>query len=144
MQTKQSVTNSVRWAAGTAIGVISVLLSMSQSVSAQQTSSKADFVAPAVFQAAGPTAASIQGTLDAYRAALGGLVNGNNPGPLTSGRREINWDGGNPAIMTTTDPVTPFDTFLNTRGSRFTTPGKGLSQATPSGLAVLFNNPTYT
>ncbi|HEY4285322.1 MAG TPA: hypothetical protein VGM62_19850 [Chthoniobacterales bacterium] len=143
MQTKQSVINSGRWAAGAAIGVISVLLSMSQSVSAQPNSSR-DFVAPTVFQAAGPTAASIQGTLDAYRAALGGLVNGNNPGPLTSGRREINWDGGNPAIMATTDPVTPFDTFLNTRGSRFTTPGKGLSQATPSGLATLFNNPTYT
>ena len=38
--------------------------------------------------------------------------------------------------------------FLNTRGSQFTTPGLGLSQAPPSGgpqggLAVLFGNPTY-
>ena len=38
--------------------------------------------------------------------------------------------------------------FLNTRGSQFTTPGLGLSQAPPSGgpqggLAVLFSNPTY-
>src|SRR5262249_37324669 len=83
------------------------------------------------------------GTVNAYRAALGGLLNGNNPGPLTSGRREINWDGGSPTVMTTTDPVTPFNVFLNTRGSQFTTPGKGLSPATPSGLATLFNNPTY-
>src|SRR6476620_1162810 len=75
----------VRWAAGAAVGVISVLLSMSQSVSAQQISSKENFVAPTVFQAAGPTGASIQGTLDAYRAALGGLLNNNNPGPLNSG-----------------------------------------------------------
>ena len=38
--------------------------------------------------------------------------------------------------------------FLNTRGSQFTTPGLGLSQAPPSGgpqggLAVLFGNATY-
>jgi hypothetical protein len=74
---------------------------------------------------------------------LGTPVNNNNPGPLLVGRREINWDGGNPAIVVTTPAVTPFDTFLNTRGARFTTPGMGLSQATPAGLAVLFNNPTY-
>ena len=36
---------------------------------------------PAVFQAAGPDASSIQSTVDAFRAALGG-PNGNNPGPL--------------------------------------------------------------
>jgi hypothetical protein len=131
---------SGRWTAVTAFGAISLLLT--QSGSAQQISSK-DFVPPTVFQAAGPTAASLQGTIDAYRAALGGLLNGNNPGPLTSGRREINWDGGNPNVTATTDPVTPFKTFLNTRGTQFTTPGKGLSQATPSGLATLFNNPTY-
>ena len=38
-----------------------------------------DFVAPAVFQAAGPTADSIQSTVDAFRAALGDPNNGNNP-----------------------------------------------------------------
>ncbi len=104
-------------------------------------------VPPAVFQAAGPTAASIQGTVDAYRAALGNPNNGNAPGPLASGRREINWDGGG-ANNTTDAPVTPFNVFLNNRGAQFTTPGVGLSQAPPSGgpqggLAVLFNNPTY-
>ena len=62
---------------------------------------------------------------------------------LTSGRREINWDGGNPNIVATTAPVTPFNVFLNTRGAQFTTPGIGLSQAPPSGLPGLFNNPTY-
>jgi hypothetical protein len=111
-----------------------------------QGNTSTDFVPPKVFQAAGPNAASIQGTVEAYRAALGAL-NGNTPGPLAGGRREINWDGGG-AADTTTAPVTPFDVFLNTRGSRFTTPGMGLSQAPPSGgpqggLAALFGNPTY-
>jgi hypothetical protein len=102
---------------------------------------------PTVFQAAGPTAESIQSSVDAFRAALGEPNNLNNPGPLASGRREINWDGGG-ADETTTPPVTPFNVFLNTRGSQFTTPGEGLSQAPPSGgpqggLAELFDNPTY-
>ena len=70
------------------------------------------------------------------------------PSPLSKGRREINWDGGNPNVLDTTVPVNAFLTFLNTRGSQFKTPGLGLSQAPPSGgpqggLAVLFGNPTY-
>ena len=97
---------------------------------------------PAVFQAAGPTAESIEGTVDDFRAALGDPNNGNALGPLTTGRREINWDGGG-GVDATTDPLTPFNVFLNTRGGQFTTPGLGLSQAPPSGLAGLFNNPTY-
>jgi hypothetical protein len=107
-----------------------------------------DTVQPTVFQAAGPSADSIQSTVDAFRAVLGD-PNGNDPGPLPlSGRREINWDGAVPGTNTTTDPVTPFNVFLNTRGAQFTTPGTGLSQAPPSGgpqggLAELFGNPTY-
>ena len=114
---------------------------------AVQSSTTRDFVAPTVFQAAGPTVASIQSSVDAFRTALGNPNNGNAPGPLASGRREINWDGGG-ANDTTTAPVTPFNVFLNTRGSQFTTPGTGLSQAPPSGgpqggLVGLFNNATY-
>jgi hypothetical protein len=102
---------------------------------------------PAVFQAAGLTASSIQSTVDAFRAELGQPNNANNPGPLASGRREINWDGGGNNFTTDT-PVTPFNVFLNTRGGQFTTKGDGLAQGPPSGgpqggLAVLFNNPTY-
>jgi hypothetical protein len=98
-----------------------------------------------VFQAAGPDAAAIQGTVEAFRTALGNPNNGN-AGPQPSGRREINWDGG--GSTATTDPVTPFDVFLNSRGARFTTRGVGLSQAPPSGgpqggLVELFDNPTY-
>jgi hypothetical protein len=106
-----------------------------------------NLVAPIVFQAAGPNADSIQSSVDAFRAALGEPDNGNEPGPLYDGRREINWDGGG-GVDATTDPVTPFDVFLNTRGGQFTTPGIGLSQAPPAGgpqdgLAGLFKNPTY-
>jgi hypothetical protein len=112
-----------------------------------QGKSPHDFVAPLVFQAAGPTVASIQSSVDQYRDALGTL-NGNTAGPLATGRREINWDGAGGADTSTTAPVTPFNVFLNTRGGQFTTPGTGLSQGPPSGgaqggLAVLFGNPSY-
>src|SRR6476469_2496334 len=76
---------------------------------AQGNTSK-DFVAPVVFQAAGPNRTSILSTVDAFRAALGNPDNLNAAGPLGSGRREINWDGG--GVNTTTAPVTPFNTFL--------------------------------
>ena len=81
---------------------------------------------------AGPNAASIQSSVDAYRAALGNPNNGN-AGSLGSGHREINWDGVGGVDTSTTPPITPFNTFLNTRGSQFTTPGIGLSQAPASG-----------
>lgn len=129
------------------LGLLAILTAGSlQETTYAQGNTPKDFVAPTVFQAAGPNVASIQSTVDAFRAALGNPNNGNAAGPLVSGRREINWDGG--GVDTTTAPVTPFNVFLNTRGGQFTTPGIGLSQAPPSdgpqgGLAVLFNNPTY-
>ncbi|HET8781392.1 MAG TPA: hypothetical protein VFM63_03155 [Pyrinomonadaceae bacterium] len=106
-----------------------------------------DFVAPAVFQAAGPNIASIQSAIADFRAALGDPNNLNATTELTVGRREINWDGAVPTDVTT-PPVNPFNTFLNTRGAQFTTPGVGLSQAPPSGgpqggLATLFGNASY-
>jgi len=118
---------------------------MSHPVQAQGNTPK-EPLPVAVFQAAGPNAASIQSTVDAFRAALG-APNGNAAGPLVSGRREINWDGGG-GIDVTTLPVTPFNVFLNNRGGQFTTPGIGLSQAPASGgpqggLAGLFDNATY-
>jgi hypothetical protein len=132
--------------AAATFGLMSMLLP--QAAHAQDLRPKT-FVAPTVFQAAGPTPDSIRSTVDAFRAVPGlETPNGNNPGPLEKGRREINWDGGNPNVLDTTAPVTPFNTFLNNRGSQFTTPGIGLSQAPVSGgpqggLAALFNNPTY-
>src|SRR5262245_13272008 len=81
------------------------------------------------------TAASIQSTVDAFRSALGS-PNGNNPGPLPDGRREINWDGGG---ATTASPApNPFAGFQNTRGALFTTPGTGFLQ-TPLDAPELLN-----
>ena len=91
------------------------------------------------------TTASIQATVDAFRAAVGDPNNGNAAGPLTSGRREINWDGGG---ATTSSPgLTPFTVFFNSRGAGITTPGTGFLQtpldsaANAPELAAL--NPTY-
>ena len=103
---------------------------------------------PVTFSVGGDdTAASIQATVDSFRAALGNPNNGNTPGPLEGGRREINWDGGG-GVDVTTAAATPFNVFRDTRGAQFTTPGTGLSQAPPSGgptngLVGLFANPTY-
>ena len=106
-----------------------------------------DVKGPTVFQAAGPNASSIQSTVDGFRDALG-ANNGITapPQPLTTGRREINWDGGNSANTATTLTPTPqLDNFLVGRGARFTTPGSGFVQAPPSGLAAadVFGNPSY-
>lgn len=126
-----------------ALGLVIIMQEMPR---AQAQNNTKNFVAPKVFQAAGPNAASIQSSVDAFRNALGIQNNQNAAGPLSSGHREINWDGG--GSDATTPPVTPFNTFLNTRGGQFTTPGVGLAQGPASGgpqggLAVLFNNPTY-
>jgi hypothetical protein len=99
-----------------------------------------DFVAPTVFQAAGPTVASIQNTVDQYRTALGDPNNGNVVGQ-SSGRREINWDGG--GSTATAIAGTPFTGFLANRGALFTTTGTGFVQAPLVGLVDTFHNPTY-
>jgi hypothetical protein len=129
-----------------AFGLLSITLPSTIHLTNAQNTTR-DFVAPSVFQAAGTDVASIQGTVEAFRAALGNPNNGNG-GPMNTGRREINWDGAGGADTSTTLPITPFNVFLNTRGSQFTTPGIGLTQAPASGgpqggLAVLFNNPSY-
>ena len=96
---------------------------------------------PVVFQAAGPTAGSIQSMVEAFRLAIGGANNGNVAGPMTEGRREINWDGG--GSTATSIVPTPFDGFLVNRGARFTTRGDGFVQAPVEGLAATFNNTSY-
>jgi hypothetical protein len=102
--------------------------------------SREEFVAPTVFQAAGPTSASIQSTVDQYRLALGDN-HLSAPGPLTGGRREIGWDGGG-STATTLSP-TPMLDFVNSRGARFTTRGTGFVQAPVDGLVATFGNASY-
>ena len=147
MQTKQSVTNSnIRSTVIAAFGLLSMVLAVSQTAQAQDNQSRDS--APRRIPG-GRSSRCLDSELSrCVPRCLGDPNNLNNPGPLQKGRREINWDGGNPNVLDTTAPVTPFNVFLNTRGSQFTTPGLGLSQAPPSGgpqggLAVLFGNPTY-
>lgn len=90
---------------------------------------------PVVFSSSGATAASITPTVTSFQAAVGNPNNGNAAGPLGSGRREINWDGGGAA---TTPAGTPFNGFQNIRGALFTTPGTGFVQAPPAGLDTFF------
>ncbi len=101
--------------------------------------------ATVIFSAEGANIAAIQGTVDAYRTALGDPNNGSTAAPFASGRREINWDGGGPPVINGTAPVTPFTTFQNIRGATFTTPGTGLTQAAATGglLSLDTINPTY-
>jgi hypothetical protein len=99
------------------------------------------FAVPIVFSDSGLDVAGIQAGVDSFRAALGDPNNGSTPGPLPSGRREINWDGG--GTTTTSVSVTPFTGFQDIRGALLTTPGTGFVQATTAGLAVQFSNPTY-
>jgi hypothetical protein len=130
---------------GAAFALLSILVSLPiRQAHGQDVESdiSADFVAPKVFQAAGPTGASIQSSVVEYRSELGNPNNGNG-GSKETGRREINWDG---AASNTDTAVSgnPLQTFLVTRGALFTTPdGFGFVQATPEGLAIHFNNPSY-
>lgn len=70
-------------------------------------------------------AGAIQDTVDAFRAAIGGVNNGNVAGPLATGRREINWDGGGAAAPVLTNM--PKDLFKNNRGAFFGPPSTTFS-----------------
>jgi hypothetical protein len=123
-----------------AVALVVLATTTSRQVRAQGNGNGQDYIAPVVFQAAGPNTASILSAIEQFRAALGGLNNGNTAGPLPSGRREINWDGGGSA---TTIAESTFNGFLNNRGARFLTPGSGFVQAPPAGLATTFANLSY-
>ncbi len=137
------VANKLLTVALAALTSVACLVSAQPALAQSEDFTAKQFVAPTVFQAAGPSAASIQSTVDEFRAALGTTNNANNPGPLASGRREINWDGGSKTNATTSLSGTPLTTFLNTRGANITTRGSGFVQAPPSGLADTFGNSSY-
>src|SRR5262249_10361357 len=97
-----------------------------------------------VYSAAGSTPASIQATVDAFRAVLG-TNNGNTLGPLAAGRREINWDGGGataPATLFPT-PMVNFNSPPTTRGAVFITPGTGFEISGQPSPRFGEINPTY-
>jgi hypothetical protein len=142
-KTREDIMKKNFFAFAVALGLLAALVVLPRLAVAQDDtiSAVADGSEPvAVFQAAGPATLSIQGSVDQFRAAVSVL----------GGRREINWDGGNPANEATTIAGNPFAGFLVTRGALFTTPdGTGFVQAPastvvpPGGLAGFFNNPTY-
>ena len=109
--------------------------------SANAQSTGRDFVAPVVFQAAGPDLASIQNTVDQHRAALGLTNNGNNPGPLADGRREINWDGGGSTTTVTGTPLINF--HIHSRRSLHHHRDRICTSTSRRPPATTFNNPTY-
>jgi hypothetical protein len=90
---------------------------------------------------------AILDTVDAFRSAIGGANNGNAPGPFTTGRREINWDGGGANAQPLVNM--PKDLFLNNRGAFYEPAATTFSisgQAAPNDatLARFGNiNPTY-
>ena len=98
------------------------------------------FAGVTLFEATGANPASIQPTIDSFRASLGAL-NPNQPIEFATGRREINWDGVPDAFA---EPnLFPGDFFNgNTpgraRGIQFSTPGTGFFVSADS------SNPTAT
>ncbi|HYN40569.1 MAG TPA: PEP-CTERM sorting domain-containing protein, partial [Thermoanaerobaculia bacterium] len=82
------------------------------------------------YEAAGSNVAAIQPTVDAFRTALGGALNGvGNPKP--DGRREINWDGVPAQFLDSLPPA-----FFNTNSARglvLSTPGSRLKVSGDSG-----------
>ncbi len=95
---------------------------------------------PIVLSAAGANAATIQGTVDAFRAALGTL-NPNVAGSFGSGRREINWDGVPDGFSAPNNLPGNFFNVNSPRGVELTTPGTGLQVSANSAVApVAFGN----
>jgi hypothetical protein len=112
----------------TTLAIIGVWASLSQA-------------APVTFTAAGANSAAIQGTVDAFRTALGTL-NANVVGSFGSGRREINWDGVPDALAAPNNLPANFFNVNSPRGVVFSTPGTGfqVSATAASGTPVEFGN----
>jgi hypothetical protein len=102
--------------------------------------------APIVFSATGPSPASIQSTVDAFRTVLGPL-NPNVVGSFAAGRREINWDGVPNAFAAPNNLPANFFNVNSPRGTVFSTPGSGFQVSANAGVApVEFDNinPNYS
>jgi hypothetical protein len=105
--------------------------------------------AQVVISAAGLTPASIQTSVDTFRASLGTL-NANVAGSLGSGRREINWDGVPDTFAAPNNLPANFFNVNSPRGVVLSTPGTGFqvsaNASNPTATPVQFGNidPTYS
>ena len=80
---------------------------------------------PTVFKATGDISTEITD----FQAALGEPNNGNAPGPIANGRRQINWDAG---IVPFDMPGNFFNSAPTTRGAEFSTSGTGFAVSNDS------------
>ncbi len=103
--------------------------------------------APVVRSAAGANNAAIAGTVNQFRADLGGALNPNVATTFETGRREINWDGTPDAFSAPNNLPPNFFNVNSPRGVVFSTPGTGfqVSANAASGVPVRFGNinPNY-
>lgn len=99
--------------------------------------------APIVTSIGGSNAASIQATVDAFRASLGTL-NANVAGSFGSGRRQIDWDGVPDSRSAPNNLAADFFNVNSPRGAVFSTPGTGFQvsadTSNPTNTPVEFGN----
>jgi hypothetical protein len=99
--------------------------------------------APILTSIGGSDAASIQATVDSFRASLGTL-NANVAGSFGSGRREINWDGVPDAASAPNNLPANFFNVNSPRGVVFSTPGTGFqvsaNAVNPTSTPIEFGN----
>jgi hypothetical protein len=88
-----------------------------------------------IFNGSGATTASIQPSVDAFRAALGTL-NPNVAGSFGNGRREINWDGVPDTFAAPNLLPANFFNANSPRGVVLSTPGSGLQVSANAGTAA--------
>lgn len=131
-----------------AFATFAFMLLPASSAHAQEANGVATTNAPSIFQAAGTSAASIQSTVDAFRAQLGTL-NPNVAGSFAAGRREINWDGVPDIFSAPNNLPADFFNVNSPRGVVFETPGMGFQvsadDSNPTSTPVRFGNlnPAY-
>jgi hypothetical protein len=104
--------------------------------------------APQITTAAGASPGAIQAAVDAFRAKLG-ANNAGNPGPFTSGFRNLNWDGVPDSAAHPNPTPAAFFNSTTPRGAVFNTPGVAVISSAkagnPSNLAPRFASidPSY-
>lgn len=135
---------------GVLVFVALVMFSTSSAVEpAKSNNASRNESTPILFQAAGPSASSIQSSVDAFRTQLGTL-NPNVVGSFASGRREINWDGVPDMFSAPNNLPANFFNVNSPRGAIFSTTGSGFQVSAkavnPTNTPIKFGNinPTYT